>query len=107
MTETERDEALIQIKEKLDNLLIAFEKASNGTGFPRCVEREQRIIRLEQDVIAMKPVVATIELLKQTVGVIETALKESKAKKDQFDTWLTRATWVVIIAGVLKFAFFK
>lgn len=107
MTEQERNELLIQIKEKLDNLVAAFDNVSNGVGFPRCVEREQRIMRLEQDVIAMKPIVASVNVLTIAIKALESASEEAKKKKAQFDTWLMRATWVVIIAGIINFAFFK
>jgi hypothetical protein len=82
MNTEERNKLLIQIEQKLDNLIKAFDKVSNGTGFPRCVERLERVKRLEHDVI------------------------EIKTRKVQFDTWLMRTTWVVIIAGVVKIAFF-
>jgi hypothetical protein len=106
MDELERGELLMQIKEKLDNLIKAFDKVSNGTGFPRCVEREQRIKRLEQDVIAIKQIVASIDVLARTVESLEKVIEEQKKKKAQFDAWLMRATWMVVIAGVVKLAFF-
>lgn len=107
MNEFERNELLVEIKTKLDNLMKAFEKVSNGTGFPRCVEREQRIRRLEDDVIAMKPVVGSIDLLARSVTALEVLSVDAKNKRIHFDAWLIRLTWAVIIVGVIKYAFFN
>lgn len=106
MTEEERNELLIEIKEKLNSLVKAFDKVSNGTGFPRCVEREQRIMRLEQDVIAIKPKTDDLDVLTGRVSAIEKGVGEIEKKRAQFDTWLMRTTWLVIIAGIVKIAFF-
>lgn len=106
MDENERGELLIQIKEKLDNLIIAFDRVSNGAGFPRCVEREQRIKRLEQDCIEMKPKVAKIDSLDSRLTTIEIAEVAAKNKRERVDTWFVRLTWGAIIVSVLKFAFF-
>lgn len=40
-------ELLIRIDEKLDGLQTQFDKVSNGTGFPRCVERNERLKAVE------------------------------------------------------------
>lgn len=34
---------LIQLLEKVENLIKAFDKVSNGTGFPRCVGRAMEL----------------------------------------------------------------
>lgn len=99
-------EMLLEISAKLNNLTEEFRRVSNGTGFPRCVERVERIRRLEQDVIDLKKLVEDYKEIKQSVASNKELADEIKNKKDTFDTWLTRATWAIIIAGVVKVAFF-
>ena len=107
MNEEERNELLISIKVKLDNLVAELQKVSNGTGFPRCVEREQRIMRLEQDVIEMKPKVQKIEALAMRLIILETNEAVAKTKKEKINLWFMRITWAAVIIGVIKLAFFQ
>lgn len=96
---------LIEIDTKLKGLIDRFDAVSQGDGFTRCVSREGRIKRLEQDVISIKrekadsvDVAAALKPLSDEIAVI-------KKRKSDFDTWLMRLTWTVIICGVVKIAF--
>lgn len=40
-------ELLVRMDEKLDALQRAYDKSSNGVGFPRCVERDGRLLSVE------------------------------------------------------------
>jgi hypothetical protein len=42
-------ELLIKLDTKLDNLVKAFDKVSNGVGFPRCIERGTQIKTLREN----------------------------------------------------------
>ena len=43
MDNEKQTELLIALRSDVQNLVKAFDKVSNGKGFPRCVERGQRI----------------------------------------------------------------
>lgn len=93
---------LVEINVKLNNLIDRFDQASGGDGFPRCVNRIERIKRLEQDVIAMKQYKAE----RNDLSDLKNEFVLLQRSKSQFDTWLMRLTWAVIICGVLRIAFF-
>ena len=63
-------------------------------------------MRLEQDVIAIKSKTESLDVLQGRVSTLEKSLESEKGKKDRTDIWFQRATWAVVIAGVIKFAFF-
>jgi len=65
MNDKEQGEKLIAIETKLTTLIKQFDKISNGVGFPRCVERDQRIRQLEERMKDQK-----IQNQKLQVGVI-------------------------------------
>ena len=76
---------------------------SQGDGFPRCVNRDGRIRRLEQDVIAMKKEKADAD----AIAPLQSDLEAMKKRKADFDTWLMRLTWAAILLGMIKMAFFS
>ena len=49
MDNEKQTELLIALRSDVQNLVKAFDKVSNGKGFPRCVERGQRISTLEEN----------------------------------------------------------
>ena len=93
---------LVEIHTKLKGLIDRFDIVSQGDGFPRCVNRDGRIKRLEQDVIAMKKEKADAADLVP----LQTDLSAMKKRKADFDTWLMRLTWAAILLGMIKMAFF-
>ena len=49
MDNEQQTELLIELRRDVQNLVKAFDKVSNGKGFPRCVERGQKIKSLEEN----------------------------------------------------------
>jgi hypothetical protein len=97
---------LIEISTKLNGLIDRFDAASQGDGFTRCVNRAERIKRLEQDVIAIKNDKAEVDDLNNALSPIRDEVLALKKSRTEFDTWLMRLTWATIICGVVKVAFF-
>lgn len=100
--ESDNQKLLVEIHIKLNSLLDRFERISEGEGFTRCVNREGRIRRLEQDVISMKKDMAETD----DVQCIKADIVELKKNRTEFDTWLMRITWAIIICGVVKTTIF-
>ena len=94
------------VKNELKHFVTMFDKISDDQGFPRCVEREQRLIRLEHDAIEAKKDIRDMKKEINKVSAIEKALQTITIKREAFDVWLLRLTWGVIILGLLKWMFF-
>lgn len=94
-----------EVKTTLANIVKQFDKISEGKGFPRCVERDQRIIRLEQDAIEAKRDIRDMKKDLLRLGPLETTVLAFSKNRDAFDVWLIRVTWAVVIVGIIKWAF--
>ncbi len=103
----EDHDLLLEIKGDLKALVETFESVSKGDGFARCVQRGERVKRLEQDVIELKVAQKAWDADSKALATLTKSVDKALAKKEAFDVWLMRSTWVIIIAGVVKFSFFK
>ena len=111
---TNDHDLLISIAARLDSLIEAFSKVSNGQGFPRCVERGERINRLEEDMETAREDIRRIDghiaknpVESGDVQKLQEIVSKIQHKRDSFDVWLMRSTWIILIAGIIKWAVFK